>query len=245
MTGEVCLNLSLPAAPEEEHWEKIITALMKKGFVFTHLGSLGTAGVSMTMLTRELSLGLPAFALAPGGGSATGRRSPQMVTISISGESIGSLVKGAVVLSLSFIDSVSTMEKETRLYLSACWRDQLVWLLDPIIRELNPPIGCCAPIVSDAGSEDEYADELGWLRPGAPEQVISRLTELTYLNKKAADQLDRDKLESLPSGRLINFPLGGVLIDLIGAAFTPREDDAEDALTAVSTYLRLPRVIHP
>ena len=166
-----------------------------------------------------------------------------MVAISISGENAGSRVSGAVVLSLSFIDSVSTMESETRLYLGAGWQDQLVWLLDSVVRVLNPAIGCCAPVLSEAEPDDESADELGWLRPGVREQLIPQLTELTYFNKRAADLLGRAKLESLPFGRVINFPLGGALINLIDVAFASREQEADEPLTAVSNYLGLPKII--
>jgi len=245
MTGELSLNLLLPVSPSLGQCETIITLAQKNDVQFHHLGDLADGGVSAENLVRELQGGVPIFARRMERDPA-GRRRGYNLSLTLIREAMPTRQRGAVVsgvLCLSFPNSVLTEQDETSLYLGPAWRTALIKLLDPIVRVLDPPIGCSAPIFSDNEDDDECCDEYGWLRPESREQLIPRLTELTYLGKAATDRFGRDLLESLPGAKVTPFPLGGVFIDLLSVPPSAADEEIEDIAIIPSRHLGLPRSI--
>jgi len=245
MNGELNLNFLLPVLPTRKHWRSIVSQARKEGIQFLHLGDLADGGVSEEELVRDLERGIPVFARLRKRDENTNRFRTYTLALSLVSEASSARLRegSCSVLCLSFPDSVSTREEETILYLGPEWRAALFKLLAPIVRVLNPPIGCSSLIFTDTEDDDDCADELGWLRPDSREQLIPRLTELTYLGKAAADRLGRSQLDSLPGALVTGIPLGGVLIDLLSAPFSPGDEGADDITLVPSRHLGLPKSI--
>jgi hypothetical protein len=245
VNGELNLNFLLPVLPTPEHWRDIVSQARDEGIQFFHLGDLEDGGVSEEDLIREIGRGIPVFARPRKRDENTKRFGSHTLALSLVSEATSAHRRegSCSVLCLSFPDSVSTREEETSLYLGPAWRSSLFKLLNPIARVLNPPIGCSSPIFTNTEEDDDCADELGWLNPDSRNQLIPRLTELTYLGKAAADRLGRAQLDSLPGAIITGIPLGGVLIDLLSAPPSAGNEGIEDITFLPSRHLGLPKVI--